>query len=44
MKSGLLTGKMTRERVMGFPDDDVGRKALSFPEPHLSTTWSSPSG
>ena len=36
MKSGLLTGKMTRERVMGFPDDDFRRKALSFQEPHLS--------
>jgi aryl-alcohol dehydrogenase-like predicted oxidoreductase len=36
MKSGLLTGKMTGERVMGFPDDDFRRKALSFQEPHLS--------
>ena len=36
MKSGLLTGKMTRERVMGFPDDDFRRKALSFQESHRS--------
>lgn len=36
MKSGLLTGKMTRERVANFPADDFRRKALNFQEPHLS--------
>ena len=36
MKSGLLTGKMTRERVAHFPEDDFRRKALNFQEPHLS--------
>ena len=36
MKSGLLTGKMTRERVANFPQDDFRRKALNFQEPHLS--------
>jgi len=36
MKSGLLTGTMTKERVAAFPPDDFRRKALSFQEPHLS--------
>lgn len=36
MKSGLLTGKMTHERVANFPQDDFRRKALNFQEPHLS--------
>jgi len=36
MKSGLLTGKMTKERVAHFPEDDFRRKALNFQEPHLS--------
>lgn len=36
MKSGLLTGKMTRERVNAFPDDDFRRKALAFQEPNLT--------
>ena len=36
MKSGLLTGAMTRERVANFPQDDFRRKALNFQEPHLS--------
>jgi aryl-alcohol dehydrogenase-like predicted oxidoreductase len=36
MKSGLLTGKMTRERVEAFPADDFRRKALNFQEPHLT--------
>jgi aryl-alcohol dehydrogenase-like predicted oxidoreductase len=35
MKSGLLTGKMTRERVAGFAPDDFRRNALAFQEPHL---------
>ncbi len=36
MKSGLLTGKMTRERVAAFPKDDFRRRALAFQEPHLT--------
>jgi aryl-alcohol dehydrogenase-like predicted oxidoreductase len=36
MKSGLLTGKMTRERVQAFPTDDFRRKALAFQEPNLT--------
>ncbi len=36
MKSGLLTGAMTKERVANFPSDDFRRNALAFQEPHLS--------
>src|SRR5579885_1674975 len=36
MKSGLLSGKMTRERIANFPPDDFRRKALNFQEPHLT--------
>jgi aryl-alcohol dehydrogenase-like predicted oxidoreductase len=36
MKSGLLTGKMTKERVASFPADDFRRKAIAFQEPQLS--------
>ena len=36
MKSGLLTGTMTKERVAAFPSDDFRRNALAFQEPHLS--------
>jgi aryl-alcohol dehydrogenase-like predicted oxidoreductase len=36
MKSGLLSGKMTRERVAAFPADDFRRRALAFQEPQLS--------
>lgn len=36
MKSGLLSGKMTKERVDAFPADDFRRKALNFQEPHLT--------
>ena len=36
MKSGLLTGAMTRERVAKMPDDDFRKRALNFQEPHLS--------
>jgi aryl-alcohol dehydrogenase-like predicted oxidoreductase len=36
MKSGLLTGKMTRERVAAFPDDDFRKRALAFQEPNLT--------
>jgi aryl-alcohol dehydrogenase-like predicted oxidoreductase len=36
MKSGLLAGTMTKERVANFPQDDFRKRALSFQEPHLS--------
>ncbi len=36
MKSGLLTGKMTKERVANLAPDDFRRRALSYQEPHLS--------
>jgi aryl-alcohol dehydrogenase-like predicted oxidoreductase len=36
MKSGLLTGKMTRERVAALPEDDFRRRAPAFQEPHLT--------
>jgi aryl-alcohol dehydrogenase-like predicted oxidoreductase len=36
MKSGLLTGAMTHERVANFPQDDFRKRALNFQEPHLT--------
>jgi aryl-alcohol dehydrogenase-like predicted oxidoreductase len=36
MKSGLLTGKMTAERVANLPQDDFRRRAPAFQEPHLT--------
>ena len=36
MVSGLLTGKMTAERVAAFPADDWRRKAVEFKEPRLT--------
>ena len=36
MASGLLTGKMTRERISNMPADDWRRKAVQFNEPKLS--------
>jgi len=36
MVSGLLTGKMTAERVAGLPADDWRRRAIEFNEPRLS--------
>jgi aryl-alcohol dehydrogenase-like predicted oxidoreductase len=36
MVSGLLTGKMTAERVAAMPADDWRRKAVEFNEPRLS--------
>jgi aryl-alcohol dehydrogenase-like predicted oxidoreductase len=36
MQSGLLTGRMTKERVANLPDDDWRRKAAWFQEPKLS--------
>jgi aryl-alcohol dehydrogenase-like predicted oxidoreductase len=35
MKSGLLTGKMTRERIANFPEDDFRRRNPFFEEPLL---------
>jgi aryl-alcohol dehydrogenase-like predicted oxidoreductase len=36
MQSGLLTGKMTRERVANFPDDDFRKRSKYFQEPELT--------
>jgi aryl-alcohol dehydrogenase-like predicted oxidoreductase len=36
MLSGLLTGKMTKERVNSFPEDDWRRNNVEFKEPKLS--------
>ena len=36
MKSGLLTGKMTRERIAAFPDDDFRKRVPQFQEPKLT--------
>jgi aryl-alcohol dehydrogenase-like predicted oxidoreductase len=36
MVSGLLTGKMSAERVAAMPADDWRRKAIEFNEPRLS--------
>jgi len=36
MASGLLTGKMTRERIAKLPDDDWRKNHPSFQEPKLS--------
>jgi len=36
MQSGLLTGKMTPERVANFPDDDWRKNNSEFQEPRLS--------
>ena len=36
MKSGLLTGKMTPDRVQNLPSDDWRRDAPEFNEPGLS--------
>jgi len=36
MKSGLLTGKMTRERVASMPDDDFRKRTPHFQEPLLT--------
>jgi aryl-alcohol dehydrogenase-like predicted oxidoreductase len=36
MRSGLLTGKMTPERVANLPSDDWRRNAQDFQEPRLS--------
>ena len=36
MKSGLLSGKMTRERIAEMPDDDFRKRTVSFKEPRLT--------
>ena len=36
MKSGLLSGKMTKDRVATFPADDFRKRAAAFQEPQLS--------
>jgi len=36
MVSGLLTGKLTRERVASFPADDWRKRSVEFNEPRLS--------
>lgn len=36
MKSGLLSGTMTRERVANLPEDDFRRRAVAFQEPNLT--------
>ena len=36
MVSGLLTGKMTAERIAAMPADDWRQKAIEFKEPRLS--------
>lgn len=36
MRSGLLTGKMTQERVAGMPEDDHRQRVPDFQEPRLS--------
>lgn len=36
MKSGLLTGKMTRERIATMPDDDFRKRTPHFQEPKLT--------
>jgi aryl-alcohol dehydrogenase-like predicted oxidoreductase len=40
MKSGLLTGTMTRERIAAFPEDDFRKRAVAFQEPALSRNLS----
>lgn len=36
MQSGLLSGKMTRERIAAFPEDDWRSRNAQFQEPNLS--------
>lgn len=36
MKSGMLTGSMTRERIAAMPDDDFRKRTPNFNEPLLS--------
>jgi len=36
MKSGMLTGKMSRERIANMPDDDFRKRTPQFQEPLLT--------
>ena len=36
MKSGMLTGAMTRERIANMPDDDFRKRTPNFQEPLLT--------
>lgn len=36
MQSGLLSGKMTRERIAAFPEDDFRSNSPQFKEPNLT--------
>ena len=36
MKSGLLTGAMTRERIAQMPEDDFRQRTINFKEPLLT--------
>jgi aryl-alcohol dehydrogenase-like predicted oxidoreductase len=36
MQSGLLAGKMTRERISAFPEDDWRKRGKYFQEPELT--------
>lgn len=36
MQSGLLSGKMTRERIDAFPEDDFRSNSVHFKEPNLT--------
>ena len=36
MASGLLSGKMTRERLTALPDDDWRKRSNNFKEPRLT--------
>jgi aryl-alcohol dehydrogenase-like predicted oxidoreductase len=36
MKSGLLSGAMTRERIANMPEDDFRQRTISFKEPLLT--------
>ena len=36
MKSGLLSGRMTRERIVNMPDDDFRKRTAHFQEPLLT--------
>jgi aryl-alcohol dehydrogenase-like predicted oxidoreductase len=38
MKNGLLSGRMTAERVANFPEDDFRRRSPYFQEPRLTST------
>jgi aryl-alcohol dehydrogenase-like predicted oxidoreductase len=39
MKSGLLSGAMTRERIAAMPDDDFRKRTANFKEPLLTRNF-----